>query len=123
MDNGPRFSDSVTEANAILGKGSEFEGKLAFEGTVRIEGKFYGQICSEGTLVIGQGARVEATIQVGTVVINGDVIGDVQAATLVNLQSTGRLKGNISTSGLAVSEGAVFDGSCRMSEGAMSVAD
>lgn len=116
MDNGPKIFDAAPEANAILGKGSEFEGKLAFEGTVRIEGKFYGEICSEGTLIIGQGARVEATIAVDRVLINGDVIGDVRATTLVSLQATGRLKGNLTTAGLAVAEGAVFDGACHMSD-------
>lgn len=116
MDNGPKNFDAAGEANAILGKGSEFEGKLAFEGTVRIEGKFFGEICSQGTLVVGNGARVEANIAVGKVVISGDVVGDVTASSLVSLQSTGRLKGNITTAGLSVAEGAVFDGQCHMSD-------
>lgn len=115
MDNGPTNFNNSPEANAILGKGAEFEGKLAFEGTVRIEGKFLGEISSEGTLVVGQGARVEANIAVATIIINGDVIGDIRATTLVSLQSTGRLKGNILTAGLSVAQGAVFDGACRMS--------
>ena len=116
MDNGPTNYNNSPEANAILGKGAEFEGKLAFEGTVRIEGKFLGEISSEGTLVVGQGARVEANIAVATIIINGDVIGDIRATSLVSLQSTGRLKGNILTAGLSVAQGAVFDGACRMSD-------
>ncbi len=116
MDNGPKIFDAAPEANAILGKGSEFEGKLAFEGTVRIEGKFFGEICSEGTLIVGSGARVEATIAVDRLMVSGDIIGDVRASTLVSLQSSGRLRGNITTAGLAVAEGAVFDGACHMSD-------
>ena len=54
------------ELNALLGKGSEFEGKLTFEGQVRIDGKFTGQIFTKDTLVIGDGAKVAAEISAGT---------------------------------------------------------
>ncbi|HNU69446.1 MAG TPA: polymer-forming cytoskeletal protein [Myxococcota bacterium] len=114
MDTGPKPAGSIGDANAILGKGAEFEGKLAFEGTVRIDGKFSGEISSEGTLVIGEGARVTAEVSVGTLVVHGDVIGNVKAVNLVDLHANGRLRGNIRTSGLAVHQGAIFDGNCSM---------
>ena len=63
--------------NALLGRGAEFEGKLTFEGTVHIEGRFKGEIFSEGTLVVGEGAEVHAEIRVGSVVIQGNVVGNV----------------------------------------------
>ena len=51
------------DVHTLLGKGSEFEGKLTFEGQVRIDGKFSGQIFTKDTLVIGEGARVNAEIE------------------------------------------------------------
>ena len=60
------MSQKPGEINALLGKGSEFEGKLLFEGTVRIDGKFKGEIKSSDTLIVGEGAKVEAEISVGT---------------------------------------------------------
>jgi cytoskeletal protein CcmA (bactofilin family) len=114
MDNGPKPVARPSDANAILGKGSEFEGKLTFEGTVRIEGKFTGEIISEGSLIIGEGARVKAEISVDTVIIEGDVLGNVKVGSLVDLRSTARLKGNIQAPGLSVHQGAVFDGNCSM---------
>lgn len=115
MDIGPKPASSATDANAILGKGAEFEGKLAFEGTVRIDGKFSGEINSAGTLVIGEGARVAAEIAVGTLIVHGDVVGNVRASELVDLQGSGRLRGNIRSTGLSVHQGAIFDGNCSMS--------
>src|SRR6185436_5840618 len=73
------------ELNALLGKGSEFEGKLTFEGQVRIDGKFTGQISTKDTLVIGDGAKVTAEILAGTVIINGTVEGNIKATQLIEL--------------------------------------
>ena len=102
------------DVNALLGRGSEFEGKLTFEGTVRIDGKFTGEIVSEGTLIVGEGARVKAEIAVDTVMVQGDVIGNIRAKTGVELHAPGRLRGNMQTAGLVVQKGAVFDGNCVM---------
>ena len=50
------------DLNALLGRGSEFEGKLTFEGTVRIDGKFTGNIVTNDVLVVGEGAKIAAEI-------------------------------------------------------------
>jgi cytoskeletal protein CcmA (bactofilin family) len=102
------------ELNALLGKGSEFEGKLTFEGQVRVEGKFTGQIMTKDTLVIGEGARVSAEITAGTVIVNGWVEGNIKASQLIELHQPGRIKGNLETPALAIDKGVVFEGSCKM---------
>ena len=68
------------ELNALLGKGSQFEGKLLFEGSVRIDGKFSGEIVSTDTLIIGEGAEVKANLQIGTLTCLGDFQGDARAS-------------------------------------------
>ena len=102
------------ELNALLGKGSEFEGKLTFEGQVRVDGKFTGQILTKDTLVVGDGARVSAEINAGTVIINGWVEGNIRASQMVELHQPGRVKGNIETPALSIDRGVVFEGSCKM---------
>jgi cytoskeletal protein CcmA (bactofilin family) len=67
------------DIHTLIGKGSEFDGKLSFEGQVRIDGKFTGQIHTKDVLVIGEGARVQAEITAGTVIINGIVEGNIRA--------------------------------------------
>ncbi len=105
---------NVNDVHTILGPESSFEGKLVFDGTVRIDGNFKGQIKTDNVLVIGQGARVEATIEVGSIVVNGEVIGDVTAKQLVEIHAPGKLRGNISTPQLMIAKGVIFEGSCKM---------
>ncbi|RKH62233.1 bactofilin BacM [Corallococcus llansteffanensis] len=102
------------EVHTLLGKGSEFEGKLTFEGQVRIDGKFNGQIITKDVLVIGDGARVQAEIQAGTVIINGTVEGNVRAAQLIELKQPGRMKGNLETPSFTMDRGAILEGSLKM---------
>ncbi|HIA03497.1 MAG TPA: polymer-forming cytoskeletal protein [Myxococcales bacterium] len=111
------MANSAAEMNALLGRGSEFEGKLTFEGTVRIDGKFNGEVHSEDTLIIGEGARVKAEISVANVVVYGDVTGNITATVAVELHAPARLKGNITAPQLIVDNGVVFDGNCQMSSG------
>ena len=102
------------EVHTLLGKGSEFEGKLTFEGQVRIDGKFSGQIFTKDTLVIGDGARVNAEINAGTVIVNGTVEGNIRAAQLIELHQPGRVKGNLESPAVSIDRGVMFEGSCKM---------
>ncbi len=105
------------DIHTLLGKGSEFTGKLTFEGQVRIDGKFNGEIATKDTIVIGDGARVEATISAGTVIIHGTVVGNVTAAQIIELKQPGRVKGDLNTPALTIERGASYDGTCKMTEG------
>ena len=108
---------SPGDLNALLGRGSEFEGKLTFEGTVRIDGKFTGTIITNDVLVIGEGAKVSAEITCGTVIVHGEIVGNLKAKTAVELHHPGKMKGNIDTPSLMIEKGVVFEGQCKM-EGA-----
>jgi cytoskeletal protein CcmA (bactofilin family) len=104
-----------SEIHTLLGRGSTFEGKLTFEGTVRIDGKLSGEIFADDILVIGEGAEVKAQISVGTVIVEGNVEGDIHATQLVELRSPARVRGNIETPQLVIEKGVLFDGQCKMS--------
>ena len=99
---------------AFIDQGSEFEGKLSFRDTVRIDGRFRGEIASENTLIVGETGEIEATIRSNTVAISGAVEGDVHAARKVVLHKTGRVTGNVTTPCLVVEEGAVINGTFKM---------
>ncbi len=101
---------SSGDLNALLGRGSEFEGKLTFEGTVRIDGKFTGTIVTNDVLVIGEGAKVNAEITCGTVIVHGEINGNLKAKTAVELHHPARMRGNIETPSLMVEKGVIFEG-------------
>ncbi len=102
------------DVNTLVGRGSHFEGKMTFEGTVRVDGSFAGEIVSDDTLIIGEGAEVRAELDVATVVIYGMVYGNIRASNCVELHAPGQLVGNIVSPALVVERGATFDGNCRM---------
>jgi cytoskeletal protein CcmA (bactofilin family) len=102
------------DLNALLGRGSEFEGKLTFEGTVRIDGKFTGTIVTNDVLVIGEGAKVSAEITCGTVIVHGEINGNVKAKTAVELHHPARMRGNVETPSLMIEKGVIFEGQSKM---------
>ena len=113
---------STQPVTTLLGKGSEFEGKLSFEGTVRVDGKLTGEIFTDDVLVVGEGAEVNAEVTVGSIVIQGTVRGNITAKRSVEIHSPGRVKGNINTPSLFIEKGVFFDGHCQM-ESSSAVSD
>lgn len=100
----------VGEINTLLGRGSEFEGKLTFEGTVRIDGTLKGEVFSEDVLVVGEGAHVEAEIDVGEIIVQGAIVGNIRAKRSIEILAPGRVKGDITTPSLQIDKGVVFEG-------------
>lgn len=101
---------ALGEITTLLGRGSTFEGKLTFEGTVRIDGKFKGEVFSDDTLVIGEGAVVEAEIDIGEVIVQGTVIGNIKAKRSIEIHAPGRVKGDLHTPSLQIDKGVIFEG-------------
>src|SRR5579872_6122600 len=96
----------ATEITALLGRGTEFDGKLQFEGRVRIDGVFRGEIQSEDTLVIGEGAEVHAEIDVATVIVRGGAVhGNIRARTAIEVHAPGKILGNLHSPSVFIDRG------------------
>jgi cytoskeletal protein CcmA (bactofilin family) len=107
-------AEAVGEISTLLGRGSEFEGKLTFEGTVRIDGRLSGEIFSDDVLVVGEGAEVHAEIDVGEIIVQGMIVGNIKAKRSVEIHAPGRVRGDITTPSLQIDKGVVFEGRCHM---------
>jgi cytoskeletal protein CcmA (bactofilin family) len=102
-----------TEITALLGRGTSFEGKLCFEGRVRIDGKFQGEIQSDDVLIVGEGADIDAEIRVGTAIIKGGTLrGSVRAAQSIELYVPARVNGTLHSPEIFMDKGVQFSGSC-----------
>lgn len=111
------MSDQRDDTGSLLGRGSEFNGKLSFFGTVRIEGKFDGEIRSDDTLVVASEGEVRGRLDVGTLIVTGGMVdAEVNARVCVELHPPGRLSGQVNTPSLQIERGAVFQGQCVMPE-------
>ena len=102
---------------AFIDQGSEFEGKLQFRDTVRIDGRFRGEISSENTLIVGESGEIEASIKSKTISISGTVDGNVTAAQKVVLHKTAKVNGDIEAPVLQMEDGAVLNGHVKMVPG------
>ena len=102
------------DVDTLLGKGSEFEGKLVFKGQVRIDGKYGGQIQTDEVLVIGPSARINAEISAGTVIISGQVEGVIRATSVVELHKGAKVKGTIEAPAVTMEREVTFDGTMKM---------
>src|SRR3970040_1888111 len=101
---------------AFIDEGSEIEGKYRFTGTgtVLLNGRFHGEHVTMDALVVGVKAMVNATIQAESVVIMGEVVGNVRASSRIQLKGAARVFGNLEAPVVILEEGVLFEGQCRM---------
>lgn len=102
------------EFTALLGAGTEYQGQLNFKGTVRIDGRFHGDITSEGKLILGKEAQVDAAVSVNELVVHGVLRGVVRVAKRVTLHQTAQVFAAVHTPRLVMEEGAVLQGDLQM---------
>ena len=117
MTAAPMASSAGANLTAFIDQGSEFEGKLSFKDTVRIDGTFSGEISSENTLIVGETGVIEAKIRSNTVVVSGNVVGNIVATRQIVLHKSAVVQGDMSSPSLVIEEGAVFNGQLSMNRG------
>lgn len=111
----------ATEITALLGRGTHFEGKLDFEGRVRIDGSFRGQIRTAGVLIVGDGAEIDAEIEAGVVIVKGGSLqGNVHALESIELYVPARVSGTLRAPEIFMDKGVQFSGSCTIEPRAQS---
>ncbi|GBF49491.1 cell shape determination protein [Leptospira ryugenii] len=103
--------------NSVIGPGSIFEGKFYIAGSLRIDGKFEGDIKTEDALVIGETGKVKTNISAKEVVISGTLIGNIKAENEVKLEGTGRMLGDITAPYLELQKGVVAKGNITITGG------
>lgn len=102
------------EVLTFLGIGTEFKGKVVFQGTLRIDGKVEGEVDGDDTLLIGESGVVNGIIRASNIQISGKVKGDIRASEKLTLKKGCEVRGTILSKAIIVEEGAIFNGTCRM---------
>lgn len=102
------------KADTLIGKKTSCEGVLDTSDSIRIDGKFRGEIKTNEDLVIGENGQVEAVVEANRVLIEGTLNGNIVAKGKVELASTGKLYGDILIGNLVIKEGAIFNGNCNI---------
>jgi len=112
----PNGSGAWQDVRVSLGPDAEVTGKLSFATPTRIEGKLKGEVRATDLLVIGPQAVVQANVHAAKLVVLGEVRGQVEGASRVEICAGGKLYGDIETKSLVVQEGATFEGRSRMGQ-------
>ncbi|HEY8311988.1 MAG TPA: polymer-forming cytoskeletal protein [Gemmatimonadaceae bacterium] len=97
-------------AESVIAAGLTIEGTIAGNGDVRIAGQFHGDVNVQGSLTIEAGAKLVGGVRASNVIIDGELEGNIDAATRVELRSTGVLNGNLNTGSLTVAAGSRMRG-------------
>ena len=106
--------ETVIQAGADLAVGSRALPDPSVRREVHIHRKLSGEIFSEDVLVVGEGAMVSAEIDVGVIIVEGNVTGNIRAKRAVELHAPARVKGNIETPSLYIDKGVTFEGFSKM---------
>ena len=114
-------ASSITEGagdiSAFVGKGVEFKGTISYSGTVRIDGYLDGEIHTDGVVLIGEEAVIQAKITAGTVVCKGKVTGDIVAKDCIKLRAPAVINGSVKAPVLSMEDGVLFNGALEMAHG------
>ncbi len=106
----------IERVTSVLGPGINWKGDLRGSGGVRIEGAFEGEINIRGLVVIGETGRVSCEqMQANSVIVAGAVKGNIISEKL-EIRSTGRVWGDVTTVAFSTEEGAFLRGQVRMEE-------
>jgi cytoskeletal protein CcmA (bactofilin family) len=103
------------EANSTIGPKSNFDGRFAVKGSLRIDGKFEGEALIVDKVFIGPKGKVKTNIRASHVVVEGILIGNIDATSRVLLLPTSRILGDIKTPELIIQAGTILKGRCTIS--------
>ncbi|MEW6662008.1 MAG: bactofilin family protein [Bacillota bacterium] len=111
---GKKQAINVDKMDTLIGKETMIAGKITANGTLRIDGRVEGEVLSQGDVIIGEGAKVQASVQARNLLVAGELKGNVAVSGRVEMAATSKLEGDIQVGTLIVEDGALFLGSCTM---------
>ncbi|MBB3108544.1 cytoskeletal protein CcmA (bactofilin family) [Paenibacillus phyllosphaerae] len=110
------FKESKRQAitDTLIGQGTQAEGRMVSEASIRIEGEYRGDIECKGDVIIGECGIARSNVTAKDVTIAGKVYGDVVTKGRLTITASGQLHGNATAHTLLIQDGAIFNGSCKM---------
>jgi cytoskeletal protein CcmA (bactofilin family) len=109
-----RPSKPQNRIDSLVGAGTKIDGNVHFSGGLRIDGEVTGNVIADSskpsTLVLSEKARVEGQIRVTHLVVNGTVVGPVNAGEYLELQSKAKVTGDVHYKTLEIQLGAIVEG-------------
>src|SRR5271169_7151460 len=105
-----RADTSLPRKESVIAPDITIEGKIEGSGSVRVAGKFKGDVNVQGDLTIDGGAKLTGSVRADKVTIAGELEGNIEESSRVDLQHTGVLSGDLKAGSLTVAAGARMRG-------------
>ncbi|MEN9443306.1 MAG: hypothetical protein RIS47_196 [Bacteroidota bacterium] len=109
----------INSSNKIA-QGTVIVGEVKTDGFFRLEGTLTGNLTAKGKVVLGATGKIKGNVVAGSADIEGEIEGKLIIEDILVLRSTAKVFGEITTNKLTIESGAVFNGTCDMSGGALS---
>ncbi len=107
---------NIKEAETIIGPSIKVKGNFHGQGNIIIEGSVEGSVKTNGFLLIGEKAKINASIEAKDAKIGGEVVGNIKILGSLDIKASAKILGDIETKEISIEKGAKFDGKCSMTK-------
>ncbi len=115
-------TDAQDDSVSVFDRYSSFDGTFNLTRDLRVEGQVKGTITCQGTMFVAQGSSVNAVVDAENITVAGDLDGEIVCRGKLQILSTGKVHGKLTTASLVINEGAVYEGELVMETGSGSSA-
>ncbi|MBI1800501.1 MAG: polymer-forming cytoskeletal protein [Chloroflexi bacterium] len=105
-----RRNPPTDKFETLLGPGAAFDGHLKCSGGVRVEGEYKGSIETNGNIIVGKAANLEADLRGHDVLVSGKVKGNIVAQGQLAILVGGQVMGDVEVGSILIEEGGIFSG-------------
>jgi cytoskeletal protein CcmA (bactofilin family) len=108
----------TSKVDSVIGPGLMVKGDIHSRGSLRVDGNVEGNIRADAAVIVGEKGVVKANVTANHIIVGGTVHGNVNGREKVEILSTGRMYGDVTTAAakFVVAEGVIFEGRCTMSQ-------
>lgn len=111
-----KYNETETTAVNLISIGTDITGDIKSNGDIRIDGSLTGNLITKGKVVIGPTGKVNGEVNCKNSEVSGLIEGRITVGQLLSLKASSKIVGEIITSKLAIEPGALFTGTCKMSD-------
>jgi cytoskeletal protein CcmA (bactofilin family) len=115
LGQGKKSKGVSTKVDTIIGQQTRIEGDIHFSGGLHIDGRIKGGVIAEtgsgSVLTISEHGSIEGDVRVPTVILNGQVTGDVRSAERIELAAKAKVDGDVYYNLIEMAMGAAVNGS------------
>lgn len=115
LGQGKKSKGATTKVDTIIGQQTRIEGDIHFSGGLHIDGRIKGGVIAEtdsgSVLTVSELGSIEGDVRVPTVILNGQVTGDVRSAERIELAAKAKVDGDVYYNLIEMAMGAAVNGS------------